>query len=60
MEPTKFFNFSMPFKMYTQLQLISRRDELPISHLIRIGITHVLAESKESGTKMNTSATLIK
>ncbi len=51
MEPTKFFNFTMPFDMYTQLQMISRRDELPISHFIRRGITLVLTDSQGKAAK---------
>ncbi len=46
MQPIKFFNFTMPFDMYSELQTISRQAELPIAVLVRSGIRHVLKDSK--------------
>ncbi len=50
MQPIKFFNFTMPFDMYSELQAISRQAELPIAVLVRRGIRHVLENKVETSS----------
>ena len=44
MQPSKFFNFAMPFEMYIALRKLSVRSEAPIAELVRAGIRHILED----------------
>ncbi len=49
-EPTKFFNFQLPYRTFEELRDISQRNNCPIAEIVRSGVDRVLTELKEKTT----------
>lgn len=56
MSGIKFFNFAIPIDTYKKLKMLSNKTGVPISEMLRQGISLVLGNSK-SGTVQNEKTT---
>ena len=43
-EPSRFFNFQMPYEKYEQLETISRQNDCSIAEIVRAGVDKVISE----------------
>ncbi len=43
-EPTKFFNFQLPYRTFKELKDISKRNDCPIAEVVRSGVDKVITE----------------
>jgi predicted DNA-binding protein len=41
-EPSRFFNFQMPYKIYEQLQILSIRNDCSVAEIVRQAINLLL------------------
>ncbi len=50
-EPSRFFNFQMPYKIYEQLQILSNRNDCSVAEIVRQAIGLLLDKINANKTR---------